>query len=419
MLSMGVSALSLNPTPSGGSGAGPVSVGVFVSYLGGILLVVARLEFVVVTALTGTESLVGDPVWLSDREVLSGYVERRRRINRLEAEATRWLGEIDRRRAFETDGHVSSTAWVAAGVGDSPGAAAARVRVARRIESMPAVREAFEAGDIDLFRVQMLVNASRVDEDLFGRDEQTLVEAACTLSIDHLKRVLAYWRQAADMREAQAGADNLYRRRRLSVSATLGGMVRLDGDLDPEAGEIVITALRAVTDPDNLNPSDGRTAPQRRADALVDICRGHLDHRDTAVTGGEKPHVTLTVSIEALEGHAGRPCELTETGVITPQAARRLACDAAVTPMITNNLGAPIDIGRRTRSIPPAIRRALTARDGGCTAPGCGRPARWTDAHHIVHWADGGPTNLTNLTLLCRQHHRQAHEGAFQLPKRE
>jgi len=374
---------------------------------------------VVVTALNHNEILVDDPVWLSDREVLDGYVERRRQINRLEAEATRWLAEIDRRRAFETDGHLSSTAWVTATVGDSPGAAAGRVRVARRIESMPVTAEAFHEGEIDLPRVQMLIAASRIDETLFARDEQILVDAAGTLSMDNLRRALAYWKQAADLRAAQTDAQHLYRRRRLSVSVTLGGMVRLDGDLDPESGETVITALRSLTDPTNLDPSDTRTPLQRRADALVELCRDHLDHQDTPMSGGEKPHVTLTVSIDALEGRAAQPCQLTETGVITPQAARRLACDAAVTPMITDNLGAPIDIGRRTRSIPPAIRRALIARDGGCTAPGCGRPARWTDAHHIVHWADGGPTNLDNLTLLCRHHHRQAHEGNPQPPKRE
>ena len=117
-----------------------------------------------VATLTHPDTPVDDPVWSSDREVLDGYAERRRRINRLEAEATRWLAEIDRRRAFETDGHVSSTAWVAATVGDSPGTAAGRVRVARRIESMPVTAEAFTAGDIDLSRVQMLMAASSVDE---------------------------------------------------------------------------------------------------------------------------------------------------------------------------------------------------------------------------------------------------------------
>ena len=372
-----------------------------------------------VTSLTRTEPMVDDPVWLSDREVLDGYAERRRRIARLEAEATRWLTEIDRRRAFEADGHLSATAWVTATVGDSPGTAASRVRVARRIESLPATSEAFRAGDIDLPRVQMLIAASRVDEDLFRRDERVLVDAARTLSVDHLKRALAYWRQAADLRAAQVDADHLYRRRRLSVSVTLGGMVRLDGDLDPESGETVLTALRSLTDPTNLDPRDNRTPLQARADALVEICRDHLDHTDTPVSGGERPHVTLTVSIDALEGRAAQPCELDETGVITPQAARRLACDAALTPMITDNLGAPIDVGRRTRTIPPALRRALVARDQGCTAPGCTRPARWTDAHHIVHWADGGPTNLDNLTLLCRHHHRQTHEDDPRSPKRE
>ncbi|MFH1105278.1 MAG: HNH endonuclease signature motif containing protein [Actinomycetota bacterium] len=76
-------------------------------------------------------------------------------------------------------------------------------------------------------------------------------------------------------------------------------------------------------------------------------------------------------------------------------------------------------MGRATRTIPPAIRRALEARDRGCTHPGCGRPHRWCDAHHITHWAAGGGTNLNNLRLLCRRHHRIAHEGNAPVPARE
>ncbi|MEK7253056.1 MAG: HNH endonuclease signature motif containing protein, partial [Actinomycetota bacterium] len=100
--------------------------------------------------------------------------------------------------------------------------------------------------------------------------------------------------------------------------------------------------------------------------------------------------------------------------VITPEAARRIACDATITE-IARDGNSVLDVGRANRSIPATIRRALIARDGGCTHPGCDRPHRWCDAHHIVHWADGGPTSLDNLRLLCRQHHRMTHEG---LPSR-
>jgi len=191
--------------------------------------------------------------------------------------------------------------------------------------------------------------------------------------------------------------------------------VRLDGDLDPVGGEIVITALRSITEPIGRGGDGTDTPAQRRADALVDLCRDHLDSGTAPQAGGERPHITVTVDLEALEGRAGSTCELDETGVIPPEAARQLACDAGVSRVITKGPTQVLDVGRRTRTIPPAVRRALIIRDGGCTAPGCDRPHRWCDAHHIVHWVDGGSTSLDNLALLCRRHHRLVHEGKVQL----
>jgi hypothetical protein len=91
--------------------------------------------------------------------------------------------------------------------------------------------------------------------------------------------------------------------------------------------------------------------------------------------------------------------------------ARRLACDAKVSRVITEGASRPLDVGRSTKVVPPALRRALTVRDRGCRFPGCGRPPSWCDAHHVVHWADGGDTALDNLVLLCRPHHRAIHRG--------
>jgi hypothetical protein len=188
-------------------------------------------------------------------------------------------------------------------------------------------------------------------------------------------------------------------------------MVRLDAELDPEGGEIVITALRSLVEPANLDPKDDRSQAQRRADALVELCGDHLAHGDTPIAGGRRPHLNLTVTAAALQGEPGEPCALESGAIVTPEAARRIACDAAVT-QITRDGGSTLNVGRTTRTIPPAIRRALITRDRGCAYPGCERPDRWCDAHHIVHWADGGPTSLDNLVLLCRRHHRMRHEGA-------
>jgi hypothetical protein len=120
--------------------------------------------------------------------------------------------------------------------------------------------------------------------------------------------------------------------------------------------------------------------------------------------------VVVTLDLDALEGRAGR-AELQDWGPVAPETARRLACDAKVSRVITDGAGQPLDVGRSTRVVPPALRRAATVRDRGCRFPGCGRPPGWCDAHHVRHWADGGETALDNLVLLCRPHHRAIHRG--------
>jgi 5-methylcytosine-specific restriction endonuclease McrA len=108
--------------------------------------------------------------------------------------------------------------------------------------------------------------------------------------------------------------------------------------------------------------------------------------------------------------------ETVRGAILGPETARRLACDASVTRVVLSPESQPLDVGRRTRLIPPAIRTALVVRDRGCTYPGCDRGPQWTDAHHVRHWADGGSTSLDNLVLLCRQHHRAVHEGHAAVP---
>ncbi len=222
---------------------------------------------------------------------------------------------------------------------------------------------------------------------------------------------MEYWKQAADQAAAAADAEHLHRRRRLHISETLGGMVRLDAELDPEGGQTVLTALRSLTDPGQLDEQDTRTPAQRRADALVDLCADHLTYGEAPVSGASRPQLSAVVSIEALHGGTAEPCELDDGTVITSETARRLACDAAVTRVITGADSEVLDVGRATRTISAAMRKALIIRDQHCQYPGCDRPHRWCDAHHLQHWADGGPTSLSNLTLLCRRHHRAVHEG--------
>jgi hypothetical protein len=189
-------------------------------------------------------------------------------------------------------------------------------------------------------------------------------------------------------------------------------MVRVDGNLDPETGETLLTALSAVLDAESRSGPEGddRTPAQRRADALGEICRQWLDLADRPNVGGERPHVTMTVKAELPRDRGMARSELDHVGPISPHAARQLACDASVRRVLMAGPSEPLDVGRQTQVIPPAMRRAVIVRDRHCRFPGCDRPHTWCDTHHVVHWADGGPTALPNLLLLCRRHHRMVHQ---------
>jgi hypothetical protein len=117
------------------------------------------------------------------------------------------------------------------------------------------------------------------------------------------------------------------------------------------------------------------------------------------------------MDVEALRSRAGGRAVLEDVGPISAETALRLACDASVTRVVTDARSVPLEVGRTTKVVSPAVRRALAVRDGGCAFPGCERPPGWADAHHVRHWADGGETGLSNLVLLCRPHHRVIHRG--------
>jgi len=354
---------------------------------------------------------------LPDARIEEDFGELQRVCELLEVERLRRLAELDRRRVFERDGHLSSASWLASLFKLAWGTARDQIRVARGLEEMPLTRRALEAGDLSLSGVRVLVGARDADPQAFSRSEAHLVEAARIHSVADLQKVAAYWRQGVERERAVEGDDSLRERRRLHASVTFGQMVRVDGDLDPETGETLLTALSAVLDAESRSRTDddARTPAQRRADALGEICRQWLDRSDRPSVAAERPHVTVTVDTHALRGDPGTTNELDHVGPTDPETARRLACDASIMRVVLSGRSQPLDVGRRTSVVPAAMRRAVIVRDRHCRFPGCDRPHTWCDAHHVVHWADGGPTALANLLLLCRRHHRLVHQGGFGL----
>jgi Domain of unknown function (DUF222)/HNH endonuclease len=239
------------------------------------------------------------------------------------------------------------------------------------------------------------------------------------------------------------------------LSATWAGMVAVNGLLEPEAGQTLAAALEALARPANAH--DPRSGGQRRADALAELARRHLEGGRLPQSGGVRPQLLVTVDLDSLLGHPGGVGGDTGwVGPLDPEACRRLACDGAVTrvlvtrqpprpgdpggdaghhpdlggegslaaqlqaaTMLPPTLGGaptqPLEVGRTTRVVSAAQRAALTVRDRGCAFPDCDRPPAWCEAHHLVHWLHGGPTDLDNLALLCRAHHRAVHEGGWRL----
>jgi Domain of unknown function (DUF222)/HNH endonuclease len=187
-----------------------------------------------------------------------------------------------------------------------------------------------------------------------------------------------------------------------------GGKIRGRFD-DAAMFDAIATVIDAKARP--LTSDDHRAVGERQAEALAEVCGWVLDHGGSEVVpecGGQRPHVNVLVRLDDLQNRARAAC-LDFGGAVSPESLRMLACDAAVVPIVMNGRGQPLDVGRATRTIPDGLRRAVAARDRGCAHPGCGRPASWSEVHHIHEWERGGETKLSNLVMVCKQHHRQIH----------
>ncbi len=212
------------------------------------------------------------------------------------------------------------------------------------------------------------------------------------------------------------------------ASKGLYGRVTVKGDLDAVNGARLITLLSSLSapTPEKDGVKDTRTPALRRADGFCELLRRYERAGLGPIEGGVKPHITVTASakdmtdLQALKDLLPSTEELgfawTDwVGPISIDTARMLACDCTVTRILLDENGVPLDCGKEARTATVPQRRALAVRDGGCAFPGCGTPSGWCDAHHIVHWNDGGPTDLDNLILLCGHHHRTMHHTEWRV----
>jgi hypothetical protein len=225
---------------------------------------------------------------------------------------------------------------------------------------------------------------------------------------DQTRQVLDYWKNTVDPTGVALDLVNQLERRSFELSTLVNGMVTGRFVMTGLAGETLKTAITSLLPPPA--GTDTRTATQRRHDALEDLATSFLETTNTTTNGGEKPHLNIHVDLDALKAEPGGLHETTDGTVLPVGTIRQLSCDCSLTRIVFGPNSEIIDLGRKTRSTPPQMRRAVIARDRHCTWGGCRRPAAWCDVHHIIHWADGGQTVLTNLTLLCRYHHTLTHQ---------
>jgi uncharacterized protein DUF222/HNH endonuclease len=299
-------------------------------------------------------------------------------------------------------------------------AASRLINSARLAGDHAPTEEALRGGRLPVENLCLISTAVADRMPAFLANPELLLEAASELAPAQFSTMVKRWRAAADDALARSDAKAQHEAQYLRVSRTLGGMVAVDGLLEPEAGALLFKALDAYELPDPTNGSPRRTASQRRAEALVDMIRAAIDHHNQ---GGQVPiglDAVIDLQTFAPDAHAqlaATRCDLDRIGPISRATIERLACDCTVGAVVMRGGSEVLNVGRRTRVVSRAQRRALVHRDGGCAFPGCDRPHRWCDAHHLIPWQRGGPTDLDNLCLLCRRHHVMCHERGWQLAR--
>ncbi|HVS03219.1 MAG TPA: DUF222 domain-containing protein [Thermoanaerobaculia bacterium] len=341
------------------------------------------------------------------------------------------LREFDAREGWG-HGFRSCAHWLNWRTGLDLGAAREKVRVARALGELPRIAEAMRHGELSYSKVRALTRVATAE------NEEGLLEFARAGTAAHVEKLVRVWRRVD--RIAERERDERRRASRyLHVYTDEDGLVVVRGRLEPEAGAALLRALDAAGDrlyregreqaAAGAPPVDGdHDGPeQRRADALGLVAESALAGGLDPGTRGDRFQVVVHVDAEVLAadnpGSADVSAETSPTGEglchleggagVSAETSRRLACEASRVTVRHDREGRVLDVGRKTRAIPPAMRRALSVRDGGCRFPGCG--LKLCDAHHVEHWADGGATRIDNLLLLCRRHHRAVHEEAFRV----
>ncbi len=362
------------------------------------------------------------------------------------------IAEFDRREGWFQWGILSCAHWLNWKCGIGLGAARDKVRVARSLQSLPNISEAFRSGQVSYSKVRAMTRVATVENETY------LLNIARHGTASHVERLVCNYRKVQRIAERQR-ANTLHHERCVKFHHDTDGALVIETRLPPETGAIVLEALAAAAeamyvrrrefdaarqaahensaesslreglylppgpaegvaeDPDTpwwaRDTNEKQSYSARRADALVLMAESLLANGAASRPAGERNTIVVHIDAEVLaDPDAAGRSELENGPQLAGESTRRLACDASVVRIVEDGDGMPLDVGRKTRSIPPAIHRALRVRDRGCRFPGC-TARHFVEGHHVKHWAHGGETSLQNLVQLCHFHHRLVHEGGY------
>jgi hypothetical protein len=348
-------------------------------------------------------------------------------LERMHAAVLGCASAWDGHKSWAFDAAPSAQTWLVANCAMTRPTATRLVRTARHLRGNERTAKALADGDVKVEHVETIAKVAQGREDLARKHEDALVGAAQRVHPDDFVKVARRWAELADDVLAKAKGRHNWERRHLHVSPVTGGG-RIDGFVDPEATAIVTAALDALMPPD---PKDGPEAPrtlsQRRADALVEMCQRSLG--TSARSSRAKSNVDIVIDADTATGKSPTDllhtrCDIVGGGILSKAAVERILCDSAAgyavirRPLardLARQASEVLDLGRRSREPSAAQRRAVLLRDEHCRYPGCRAPISWCDVHHLDPWEHGGPTDLANLTALCRRHHVTVHEGGHTL----
>ena len=341
--------------------------------------------------------------------------------SQLDAVGLTLIHELDARALPAAEGASSTTAFLQQTQRINPHTARQLVKLATSLDTdLTATGTALATGAINLEQAGVIAHAvADLPAKHRPEGERFLIDYAATFGprdLDILGRHL--FEVIAPDEAAQKEADQLerteqraYQKRDFRLTDIGSSQVRLTGMLDSLDAAVVRSALDPLCTP---HPDDPRSPGQRRADALVDVCRIAMSSGQLPDNGGEPPQVVVTMDLDVLRDGISA-ATLDDDSPVSPAEARRMACDAGVIPVVLGGAGQVLDLGRERRLFTGPLRRAVVLRDRVCAFPGCDQPPRRCACHHVHHWIDGGKTSLDNAVLLCGHHHRVIHQGEWQV----